>query len=278
MSSEPGAVDAGRYDERYYLESCGGNEFFKRYGPRVVKPVLAHALARARVEAGMTALDVGCGRGELLYQLKQKGARAVGLDYAAPGLALAKKTSAADVLLADAKKLPFKDASFDRVFLLGVVDHLREWELEACLAELARVIKPDGLLLTNTCANTDYHKRLTYALRKRTAAALGLKEPAAPRSSEDEELHVNEHCAEDLERLFAKTGWRGDVEFRPSERYVVREIYGETLPEDFPIKPASRASSLWHGLLLRGPWKRFFARELFCVLERGSRKATIKRG
>lgn len=266
MSSEQKAVEAAHYDERYYLESCGGSEFFKRYGPKVLKPVLAHALARAKLEPGMTALDVGCGRGELLYHLKAKGVRAVGLDYAAAGLGLAKKTSGADVLLADAKKLPFKDASLDRIFLLGVVDHLRDWELEACFAEFKRVLKPGGLLLANTCVNTDYHKRLTFPLREKTAKALGLKPPAPSKSSEDEELHVNEHCAGNLEALFDKTGWEGEIEFRPSEKHVVRALYGEPLPEGFPIKPASRGASFWHALLLSGPWRRFFARELFCVL------------
>jgi ubiquinone/menaquinone biosynthesis C-methylase UbiE len=256
-----------QYTEDYYLESCGGAEFFKRYGASVLKPVLAHALKRAEVKAGMAALDVGCGRGELLLHLRQKGVKAVGIDYAAPGLELARKTSGAEVMLADAKKLPFADASFDRIFLLGVVDHLRDWELEACFAEFKRVLKPGGRLLANTCVNTEYHKTLTYELRKTVAAALGLKEPSPPRSSEDQELHVNEHCAKDLERLFLKTGWKGAIEFRPSEKHVVRELYGETLPEGFPIKPATRAQTFWHGLLLAGPWKRLFARELFCVVE-----------
>src|SRR5258708_1717297 len=266
MSADREAVDPGLYDEGYYAERCGGVEFFKLYGAKVLKPVLIHALARARVAPGMTALDVGCGRGELLYHLKQRGAKAVGMDYAAPALALAKKTSGADVCLADAKKLPFHDGVFDRVFLMSVVDHLHDWELEASLAELKRVLKPGGLMLVNTCVNTDYHKRKTFVLRLRLAQALGLKEPMPPKSSEDEELHINEHCAGDLERLFARTGWKGVIECRPSERYAVRALYGNSLPEGFPIKPASRWGEFWHGVLLSGPWKRLFARELFCIV------------
>lgn len=266
MSPDPEGVDAARYDERYYAESCGGAEFFRRYGAAILKPVLAHALRRAEIRPGMAALDVGCGRGELLHHLKKGGATAVGVDYALPALALAQKTSQACVLLADAKKLPFKDDAFDRIFLLGVVDHLHDWELEAALGELKRVLKKDGLLLANTCVNTEYHKRLTYALRARLAKTIGARAPSPPRSSEDEELHVNEHCAGDLERLFARCGWKGSVEFRPSERYAARSLYGEPLPADFPIRPASRWGEIWHALLLRGPWKRLFARELFCVM------------
>lgn len=213
----------------------------------------------------MTALDVGCGRGELLYQLKRRGVRAAGADFALPALRLAAKTSEAAVLRCDAKALPFRDASFDRIFFLGVMDHLSAPELEACFAEFRRTLKPGGRVLANTCANTEYYKRLTYGLRKAVAKTMGLRVPSPPKSAQDEALHVNEHSEGDLRGFFARIGWRGDIEARPNDKFRVEELYGgETRPKDFPLKAAGPLKAAWGRVVFRGPLKRFLAREFFC--------------
>jgi SAM-dependent methyltransferase len=261
--SEP-SVEAGRYTEGYYLSECGGAEFFARYGSGVLKPVLAYAKKRAGLSPGQKALDVGCGRGELLHHLSKEGVLAVGCDYALPALEIARKISQAPVLRCDAKALPFAEKAFDRILFLGVIDHLHDWELEACFREFARVLKPGGFVLANTCTNTDYYKNLTYSLRRRAARTLRLSQPRPPRSAQDEALHVNEHNGSGLRRFFQSIGWEGEIEFRPNERYVIADLYGEVLPEDFPLKAPSFWKSRWHDLSFRWPLRRFLARELFC--------------
>lgn len=265
MSSSEKPVSAEHYGEGYFLDSVGGAEFFKRYGPRIVKPVFAYALRKAGLQPGQAALDAGCGRGELLYQLKARGVTAVGIDFAEAALALSKKVSGAPVLRADAKSLPFRDKSFDRIFFMGVLDHLRDWELEACFAEFKRILKPGGFVLANTCANTDYHKRLSYELRRGLAESMGLSPPSPPKSSQDELLHVNEHNQKTLEAFFARIGWEGEVEPRPNEKLILRALYDE-LPEDFPMKPAPGWKSALFPVFFRGPWKKYLARELFCCV------------
>jgi len=263
MSAE--AAKAESYDERYYRQTCGGSEFFDRYGGRVVKPALALALKRAQMKEGMTALDAGCGRGELLYQLEKRGIKAVGADFSPAALGLAAKTTKAPVMRADARRLPFVDALFDRIFFLGVVDHLPDADLESVLGEFRRVLKPGGLLLLSTCVNTDYHKRKTYALRRTLARALRLAVPAPLRSTEDEALHVNEHNESGLRLLFERNGWNARVEPRPNDKFAVAELYEPPLPPDFPLKPAKPWRRLLHAAFFRGPWKKYLARELFCV-------------
>lgn len=266
MSSETRPVPAESYTEAYFLESCGGAEFFKLYGPKVVKPSQVHALKSAALEPGMEALDVGCGRGEILYQLRERRVKAVGADYALAALALAAETAKAPVLRCDAKSLPFRNGSFDRIFFLGVLDHLHDWELEAGFAEFARVLKPGGFVLASTCTNTEYHKSLTYAARRTLARALGLKDPSPPRTDEDAVLHVNEHALGDLERFFSRIGWQADIEPRPNEKYSVFELYGKPLPERFPLKPAPPWKTWFMQFAFQGPLKRLFAREFFCRL------------
>ena len=261
-------VDPGLYTEEYFLENVGGAEFYKLYGTRVVKPVQAYALRKAGLKPGMRALDIGCGRGEMLAQLLQRQVEAVGLDIALPALKLAGRTQGALVLRGDAKKLPFQDRSFDRIFFLGVLDHLHDWELEDCFAEFGRVLRPGGLVLANTCTNTQYYKRLTFTARQRLAAALGLKAPTPQRSSHDEKVHVNEHSQAALERFFARIGWSGEIEARPNDKLLVRELYGEPLPPDFPLKPAPAWKARLFRLGFQGPWKRLLAREFFCTVGR----------
>jgi SAM-dependent methyltransferase len=254
------------YTEDYYAENCGGAEFFKLYGPKVLKPALALAYKRLELRPGVRLLDVGCGRGELLYKAKEAGAEAVGCDYAEAAVALAQKTSGCRVERCDAKKLPFPSGSFDRISFLGVIDHLTDQELSDCFAEFRRVLAPGGFVVVNTCVNTDYYKMRSYALRKRLASLLGLKEPTAQRAAHDEHMHVNEHGRDNLRELFQALGWRGELEPRENPKLALDELYEGGTPNDFPLKRPSPLKLLAHKAVFWGPWKRFLAREWFCKI------------
>lgn len=268
MSSEPVASSA--YTEEYFRAACGGAEFYSLYGPRIPKPQLAYALKRGDLRPGLSVLDVGCGRGELLHLASEVGATAVGTDYAEAALSLARENGRGRVARCDAKALPFAERTFDRVFLLGVVDHLHPWELSACFGELARVLKPGGFVVLHNCANRLHYKTLTYAARRRAAsilAGLGLpmREPTRPRSDEDEAMHVNEHSAGDLRRLFDAVGWEGRVEPMPNYKALVDELYGPDRPADLPLK----AYPAWRAALARAlaaaPTAGLTSREFFAV-------------
>jgi len=51
---------------------------------------------------------------------------------------------------ANAKALPFRDASFDRAFSVEMMEHVFRPDREAVLAEIARVLKPGGRLALST--------------------------------------------------------------------------------------------------------------------------------
>jgi len=89
-------------------------------------------------------LDAGCGSGRYLRELKARGAIAFGVDLSAAMLAEARRTQC-PLARADLLALPFADASMDFIvcgLALGDVA-----ALATAIAELARVLRPDGRLL-----------------------------------------------------------------------------------------------------------------------------------
>lgn len=89
---------------------------------------------------GRRVLDLGAGFGEALRHLIGKGASGVALDIVE---ANARHCAGfAPSVRADVRRIPLRDASFDFVYSLGVVEHFPE-TLEA-LREHRRVLKPGG--------------------------------------------------------------------------------------------------------------------------------------
>lgn len=78
-----------------------------------------------------SVLDVGCGYNEFACQLRaaMPSCEVVGVDPACPG---------ADIK-AEAVKLPFKDKQFVVVTSFDMLEHLHESEVDAALADMARV-------------------------------------------------------------------------------------------------------------------------------------------
>jgi len=86
-------------------------------------------------------LDLGCGPGASLRWLASRGCDALGVDVSD---AWRRQCAARPVAQADARALPFDDATFDGVLLMHVYAHLVV--AAAVLEELRRVLRPDGRL------------------------------------------------------------------------------------------------------------------------------------
>lgn len=98
--------------------------------------------------AGSKVLELGCGDGKTLAAMQDRGWRATGLDISPEALRLSRASLGpeANLLLADARHLPFKDQSFDAVFAFHVIGHLHQAGRKASSAEAARVLRPGGSL------------------------------------------------------------------------------------------------------------------------------------
>jgi SAM-dependent methyltransferase len=112
-------------------------------------PELRCALESLNLVAGMRIVDAGCGTGETLEQLchaVSPDGWVVGLDLAAAHAkaARARLAARAAVLQADLMRPPLVPASFDLVWSVNTINHLRD-PLEGVL-ELARLLRPGGRL------------------------------------------------------------------------------------------------------------------------------------
>jgi len=116
--------------------------------------VHADMIRLAALTPGQRVLDVGCGTGNLLLALGRDRSDLVltGLDPDARALALAaRKARRKRVAVAwqrgFAQELPHPDGSVDRVFSSLMLHHLDDAAKGALLAEVRRVLRPDGLLV-----------------------------------------------------------------------------------------------------------------------------------
>ncbi|WP_369963122.1 class I SAM-dependent methyltransferase [Leifsonia sp. EB34] len=99
---------------------------------------------------GRRILDVGCGSGPILADLRDRDATVTGVDSSAGMLeqARARLGSTVDLRVVDlAARLPFDDDAFDDVIASQVLHYLKDWA--PTLAELHRVLKPGGRLIVS---------------------------------------------------------------------------------------------------------------------------------
>ena len=107
----------------------------------------------AKIRYGQRVLDLGCGTGTLTIMIKKAhpGSEVIGLDGDSQVLEIARrkaKETGASIEFDEgmAYQLPYPDASFDRVLSSLVFHHLATHDKEKTLAEIYRVLKPDGEL------------------------------------------------------------------------------------------------------------------------------------
>jgi SAM-dependent methyltransferase len=131
-------ADSARWDrvERYYEVTASSHRFF--------------ADRLAQLAPGRAVLEYGCGEGSSAFTLADLGARVTGIDISPVRIEHARERAAAvgldsvEFLAMNAEKLEFPDDSFDVVCGISIIHHL---ELDKALAEVARVLRPNGQAL-----------------------------------------------------------------------------------------------------------------------------------
>ncbi|MFB7664931.1 class I SAM-dependent methyltransferase [Kitasatospora sp. NPDC056138] len=193
-------------------------------------------------------LEVGVGTGVVAVGLQELGWEVSGVDVSAPMLVRARERLGDRVLEADARDLPFPDASFANTVFVHVL-HL-VGDLDAAVREAARVLRPGGRLVAVHGMPGAGPDELTAALdrlavlqppRPDTPAGLaatgggaGLKllrqeyEPEYERATSPRELH------DSLARRLPPYLWDVDAQ---TWRTVVEPVLAELLALPDPDRP-----------------------------------------
>lgn len=154
------------YTKEYYVGKNkkrslrGGLEEFESFKRNGKLPfTFQKAVSFVSLHREDTVLDIGCGRGELVCYLAKTGSIAYGIDYATAAIDIAQELrkslpksvqSRVKFVKADCVRLPFKDGTFNAVFMIDLVEHLTPGQMRKTLDEAYRVLKFGGKLIIHT--------------------------------------------------------------------------------------------------------------------------------
>jgi protein-L-isoaspartate(D-aspartate) O-methyltransferase len=115
----------------------GGYYYKEGYWTQVAKPMIEYY----GLKPGDKILDVGCGKGFLLYDLKKEipGLEVKGIDISEYALEHAKEEIKPFLQFGNAVELPFEDNSFDLVISLNTIHNLYCFDMLRALKEIERV-------------------------------------------------------------------------------------------------------------------------------------------
>ena len=127
---------ATRYDLANHVLSCGLDFYWRARAAEIVKGWHPHTIA-----------DLATGTGDLALAMQKilPHVQLTGVDFLPEMLDLARRKGVQRVVLADAMKLPFNDASFDCVTIAFGLRNLEN--CAGALAEMWRILNTNGQLL-----------------------------------------------------------------------------------------------------------------------------------
>ena len=108
----------------------------------------------ADLSPGALALDLGAGPGMDTAALRQRGLRAVGLDFSRGMLRAGVREFPAPRVQGDARRLPFGDGVFAGVWASASLLHLADADARCALGEARRILRPAGVLYVSVKAGT----------------------------------------------------------------------------------------------------------------------------
>lgn len=129
-----------RYDQDLHFRN--DREYWWAKGRREL--VVSFLRKHGGVLKGKNILDLGCGPGVLLEDLKKERGRVCGIDISSSAVSFC-KSRGLDVKKADASKSPFKRKKFDGILAIDLLEHVENED--RLLKGVRKVLKKDGIFL-----------------------------------------------------------------------------------------------------------------------------------
>ena len=158
---------AKRYDCDYWDGERRFGYGGYKYIPGRWKPVAQALINEYHLKAGSKVLDVGCGKGFLLHEMKliEPELELVGMDISQYALDCADASINSELFIHKAQEpYPFADKQFDLVMSLGALHNLRLPELKIALSEVERVGKNGYIMLESYRNNQELFNLQCWAL------------------------------------------------------------------------------------------------------------------
>jgi len=154
---------AKKFDKDYWdgdrKVGYGGFHYDGRW-KRVAEKLAQHY----NLKAGQKVLDIGCGKGFLLYDLAQivPGLEIHGIDISKYAIDNSKEEIKSNLQVSNANKLPFDDSYFDLVISITTLHNLHCYDLEKSLKEIMRVGKNNKYIVVESYRNEEEKANLLY--------------------------------------------------------------------------------------------------------------------
>ena len=197
---DPKARAAEKTDADRQIAQQFGREFFDgdrktgyggfSYQSRFWQPVIPDFATHFGLNSQSSVLDVGCAKGFMLYDFQQliPGIQVAGIDISRYAIENSIEAVRPFLQVADARKLPFPDRSFDVVISITTVHNFDCAELITALKEIERVQRRGSFITVDAYTNDDEKEMMeAWNLTAKTI------------------LHVDE-----WKKLFKEAGYTGD--------------------------------------------------------------------
>lgn len=138
----------------------GGYRYLEGRWEKVARAMAEHY----QLKPGARILDVGCGKGFLLYDFTKviPGVEVYGIDISQYAIENSKEEVRDRLRLGSATELPWEDNSFDLVYSINTLHNLHNYELDPALREIERVGKQHKYICVESYRNEVEKANLLY--------------------------------------------------------------------------------------------------------------------
>ena len=162
QKSEEARVIARKFDKEFFDgdRNHGYGGFI--YNPKFWQQVIPDFIKYWGLNSKSSILDVGCAKGFMLYDLSKliPGINLQGMDISDYAISNSIPEIRKFIQVANAKKIPFSDNSFDVVIAINTIHNLERAECAEALREITRVSKKYSFVTVDAYRNDEEREKM----------------------------------------------------------------------------------------------------------------------